>query len=507
MLDEGIGSWTDRRARVDPQKIAIRFGEETYTYGQLHDRSIRLANVLKSLGIGRGDRVAYLGKNHPSLAEALFACGKLGAVFLPLNTRLAAPEYEYILNDAEPSVLIHESDFEEILREVASSVLPSTLISIGESEHSDYETRLKVASNDAPQVRVRLDDLCMIQYTSGTTGHPKGVMLTHGNITWNSINMMIDVDFSNDEVSLLPVPMFHTAGINNLFLTTILKGGTVVIMRSWNTEHAIDLIEKHRVTLLLGVPTIFQALAESARWTTADFSSLRSLPCGAAPLPLPLIERYAERGLKFLQGYGMTESSPNATFLREDKSVEKIGSAGTPCFFSDLRIVDTSGTDVAVGERGEILLQGPNVMSGYWRQAESTRNTLSDDGWLRTGDIAEQDEHGFVFIVDRIKDLIISGGENIYPAEIEGVLLRHPAIADSAVVGVFDARWGEAGHAFVVLHPGATVTSVELHEYARSNLAGYKVPRSFQTIGTLPRNATGKIMKVILRGLADVGDD
>jgi fatty-acyl-CoA synthase len=272
-----------------------------------------------------------------------------------------------------------------------------------------------------------------------------------------------------------------------------------VIMRSWDPEEAIDLIAEHQVTMVLGVPTIFLTISQSPRWGTADFSSVRSLPCGAAPLPRSLIETYLERGMTFLQGYGMTESSPNATFLRADRSVDKLGSAGTPCFFTDLRIADLSGAELPAGHKGEVQIQGPNVMAGYWRLPEVTAETVDGEGWLRSGDVALRDNEGFVFVVDRMKDMIISGGENIYPAEVEDALYRHPGVKECAVIGVSDARWGEVGHAFVVLHGGDVVTTDELEAHMRSQLAGYKVPKSYQVVEHLPRNASGKLVKHRLR--------
>ncbi|MGC5626933.1 o-succinylbenzoate--CoA ligase [Georgenia sp. Z1344] len=502
MRDAGVGSWPARQVRATPDKTAILFEGAELSYRELHRRSVRLAHALRARGVRHGDRVAYLGPNHPALAETFFAVTMLGAVIVPLNVRLAPSEHSYVLSDSRAQVIIHDGDLRETVAALDDDLPIEHRIAVGDLPVDGAEQFEEVLAGGAEtpiDEPVTLEDVAMIQYTSGTTGHPKGVMMTHGNITWNSINMMIDIDIRTDEISLLVAPLFHTAGMNNCFLTTVLKGGTTVMMRSWEVDLAVDLIERHRVTMFLGVPTMFQVLAQSHRWAGADFSSLRTLPCGSAPLPRALIETYADRGLTFLQGYGMTESSPNATFLRADRALEKVGSAGTPCFFSDLRIVDPLGNDVRQGEKGEVILSGPNVMRGYWEMPEASAETVDADGWLRSGDVAIQDEEGFVYIVDRLKNMIISGGENIYPAEVEDALFRHPAVADCAVVGVPDERWGEVGHAYVVLVDGGSVDGEQLKDYLRDRLAAYKVPRTYEVLDRLPRNASGKVVKKDLR--------
>ena len=501
MHNNGVGSWPARRARSAPHGTAIIFEGTTYTFAQVLARSTRLAHVLRALGVGRGDRVAFLGPNHPGFAETLFASGMLGAVLVPLNTRLAAPEHEFILRDAEPAVLIWSPAAGQTIEALGEHLPVRHLITLGppKGRSRAYEDLLARAPEEAIDERVALEDLCMIQYTSGTSGRPKGVMLTHGNVTWNCINQLIDVDITTDEVNLVVAPMFHTAGMNNSFLPPFLKGGTTVMMSAWNPEEALAIIEKHRVTCLLGVPTMFQTMAQSPRWATVDLSSLRSLLCGGAPVPLALIERYRERGLTFLQGYGLTETSPNATFLRPEASTRKAGSAGTPCFFTDLRIVSGDGSDAPRGQRGEALAQGPNVTSGYWKLPEATAAAFVDGDWLRTGDAAVYDEDGYVFIVDRIKDMFISGGENVYPAEVENALYHHPALRECAVIGVPDRRWGEAGRAIVVLKDGQTATDEQLRDYLSGRLAAYKIPKSFVRTDVLPRTASGKLLKHRLR--------
>jgi fatty-acyl-CoA synthase len=497
MRNNGIGSWPARRARGAPNAAAIIHDGRIYSFADVLDRSLRLAHALRGLGVVRGDRVAYLGPNHPSCVEALFAAGMLGAVLLPLNTRLAAPEHAFILEDAEPVALIWSAACDQSVAALGGAIPVRHLITLGPASGRSlgYEELLAGACNDALDEPVSQDDLCMIQYTSGTSGRPKGVMLSHGNVTWNCINLLIDVDIATDEVNLVVAPLFHTAGMNNSFLPPFLKGGVAIMMSAWNPDEALELIERHRVTCMVGVPAMFQGMARSPRWTGADLSSIRSLMCGGAPASTALINLYRERGLLFLQGYGLTETSPNATFLRPDASSRKVGSAGTPCFFTDLRIVAADGGDAAPGEKGEALLQGPNVTSGYWRQPEATTNAFVNGDWLRSGDAGLFDQDGYVFIVDRIKDMFISGGENVYPAEVENILYQHPAIGECAVIGIADERWGEVGRAIIVMREGCTATDEELRAFMSGRLAAYKIPKSFVRTETLPRTATGKLLK------------
>jgi fatty-acyl-CoA synthase len=343
-------------------------------------------------------------------------------------------------------------------------------------------------------VTVTLDDVCMLMYTSGTTGSPKGAMLTHGNLTWNCYNVLLDLDLASDEVALVSAPLFHTAALNHTALPIFLKGGTNVLVSKFDPGTSFELIAEHGITLMFGVPAMFQQISSAPLWDAADLSSLRILHCGGAPVPEALIRRYQERGLTFVQGYGMTEASPGALMLRPADSVSKLGSAGTPHFFTDTRVGRADLTETSAGETGEVLVRGPNVMKGYWNRPDETAAAL-EGGWLHTGDAAIRDVDGFVFIVDRIKDMIISGGENVYPAEIEKVLYEHPAVLECAVVGVPDERWGEVGRAVVVLRPGATTDPSELVAFLDGRLAKYKIPKSVVTVNALAHNASGKMQR------------
>jgi fatty-acyl-CoA synthase len=519
MLNEGLGSWAARRARTSPERVAVVHEGRALTYAGLHDRVLRLAWALRGLGVRTGDRVAYLGGNHPSLLETLLACGTVGAVFVPLNTRLATPELDAIVRDCVPSLLVHGADHAGPAAELRAAGAVPRLVAVtgaegptGGAEGSPGDAGAAVSASapsyeeliaarepaplDAP---VGLGDVCMIMYTSGTTGRPKGAMLTHGNITWNCVNVLLDVDLTADEVTLVTAPMFHTAALNMTCLPTLLKGGRVVIAPRFDPDLTFDLIESERVTWMFGVPAMFNALSASPRWAGADLSSVRILEAGGAPVPDTTIATYQRRGLTFLQGYGMTETAPGVLFLGASDAVRKAGTAGRPSFFTDARVVRPDLTAADAHEPGEIVVRGPNVMLGYWGQGADTPSSHTTDGWFRTGDVAVADEEGYVRLVDRVKDMYISGGENVYPAEVENVLHEHPDVADCAVLGVPDERWGEVGRAVVVLADGAGATADDLAEHCRRHLAGYKVPASFDFTGELPRNASGKLLKHRLR--------
>ena len=506
MLNEGVGSWTARRARKTPDAPAIRYAGRTLTYAGLDDRVRRLARALRELGTGPGSRVAYLGPNHPAFLETMFAAWSAGAIFVPLNMRLAAPEVAGQLADCGAALLVYAPEQAAVVAGLRDGAGPgraaglSHLVALtrpAAGEH-DYESLLGGPPAVPADVPVSLDDPCLIMYTSGTTGRAKGATLTHGNITWNALNVVVDADFRADEVALAVAPLFHTAALNMLCLPTMLKGGTVLIEPAFDPARVLELIARYRVTSMFGVPAIYDAMAAAPGWAGADTSSLRMLLCGGAPVPDATIRRYTGRGLTFIQGYGMTETSPGALLLDAEHAMAKAGSAGVPHFFTDVRVAGPDGAEAGPGERGEILVAGPNVMRGYWGQPEATAAVLTS-GWLHSGDVGTADEDGYVSVVDRIKDVIISGGENIYPAEVENALLSHPAVADCGVIGVLDGRWGEVGRAVVVLRPGQSASEADILGFLDGRLARYKIPKSVRFAAALPRTATGKILKKQLR--------
>jgi fatty-acyl-CoA synthase len=492
MLDQGLGSWPARRARMTPAKPALVQAGRVTTYAELEHRSTRLALGLRRLGVARGDRVAFLGLNSVELVETMFAVAKLGAVFLPVNTRLAPPELRHVLEDSGARLLIWQAGFESGVDSAEVAGLGLDRVRIADDGGASLE--LLFGPDGTVDEPVGLEDLFMIQYTSGTSGRPKGVMLSHANIVWNVFNLMVDVDLGSDEVALVTAPLFHTAALNQVLFPTILKGGTALIEAKFDPDRAIDLIEQEGVTLLFGVTSMYLTLAATKRFAEADLSTLRGALSGGAPIPESLLQTWLDRGLMITQGYGLTESSPGATMLRAADGVRKLGSAGTACFFTDVRVVTPTMDPVDVGEPGEVLVSGPNVTSGYWQNPAATDDAFTE-GWLRTGDLAVVDDEGYLTIVDRLKDMYISGGENVYPAEVEQVIHSHPAIAEAAVVGVPDERWGEVGRAVVTLHEGAELTEAELLAHLEGRLARYKIPKSVVVVRELPHNASGKLLK------------
>ncbi|MBB5916557.1 fatty-acyl-CoA synthase [Nocardia transvalensis] len=489
MRNQGLGSWPARRARRTPEAIAVTGAGRSVTYAEWDRRVAHTAARLRELGVHRGDRVAYLGPNHPAYLETLFACGVLGAIFLPVNTRSTGAEIGYLLADSGARVLIHIGTHDHVLGDLdAAGVRIARLVA--------EDTGSAPPRVDEP---VGLDDPAVLMYTSGTTGRPKGVVLTHGNLTWNCVNVLIESDVATDDVALVAAPLFHAAALGMLCLPTLLKGGRVVLHEKFDPAAVLEAIEAERVTWMFGVPTMYDALAAHPGWAAADLSSLRSLNCGGGSVPHKTIRRYLDRGLRFVQGYGMTEAAPGVLLLDGEHAESKLGSAGVPSFFTDVRIVDGDGREVPPETRGEILVSGPNVMSGYWGRPDDTAAVLRE-GWFHSGDIATVDEDGYVSIVDRMKDMIVSGGENIYPAEVEHALHAHPAVDRCAVIGVPDERWGEVGKA-VVVATGTPPSAGELQEFLRGRIAAYKIPKHFVYVADLPLSGTGKILKRRLREL------
>jgi fatty-acyl-CoA synthase len=485
----GLGSWPARRAAMSPGRDALIFGDQVVTYARLFERVTRLAARLRSRGVRPGDRVAYLGPNHPAFVETMFATHLLGGIFVPLNFRLAGPEVDYMLRHSGAVALVHAPG-------CAFSVRPGTVVTVGDA----YEEWLDGAGEPAPiDVPVGVDDPALILYTSGTTGRPKGATLTHANVFWNCYNLLVGVDVAADERPLIGAPLFHVAALNQCLLPTFLKGGCSVLMPSWDVDQAFELIARHRVTWMFGVSAMFAGLAQSPRWPTADLSSLRSVMSGGAAVPESLILAYQERGLTFCQGYGMTETAPGATFLEARESRTHVGSAGLPVFFAGVRCVRADLSDAPPGETGEVLIRGPNVTPGYWNDAEATKEAFAADGWFRSGDVARIDAAGHLHIVDRLKDMYISGGENVYPAEVESVIFEHPDVSEAAVVGVPDPKWGEVGRAFVVPIPGAALDTDSVRAFLASRLAKYKIPVHVDVVPELPRTGSGKVRKTELR--------
>lgn len=504
MQNAGLGGWPARRAAMSPAKTAFVFDGQETTYGEFYGRTTMLASRLAAAGVTAGDRVAFFGPNHPAFVETMFATHMLGGVFVPLNFRLAAPEVDYMLRDSGAAVLVYGPQCAPVVRilEERSALRMVVALTAPADGEQDYASWLATGEVTGIEVPVGLDEVALILYTSGTTGRPKGATLTHANLVWNTFNLMIGVDVTGDEVTLISAPLSHVAALDQMLLPTFIKGATSVIMPKWDVDECYDLIERHGVTWMFGVTTMFAAFAQSPRWSRADLSSLRNLMSGGAAIPASLIRTYQDRGLVFCQGYGLTETAPGATFLEASESIRKVGSAGVPVFFTNVRVVRPDLTDVAAGEPGEILIQGPNVTPGYWNNPEGTDAAFTGEGWFRSGDIGTLDSDGHLYIVDRVKDMYVSGGENVYPAEVESAIFEHPAVAEAAIVGVPDQKWGEVGRAFVIRRPGTTLTAEELRAHLQGRLAKYKVPVHYEFVDTLPRTGSGKVQKSALRNQA-----
>jgi fatty-acyl-CoA synthase len=493
--------WIAHFSRRTPDKVAVvdLFSERRFTYAQFDARISRLAAHLRDrLTIARGDRVAVLALNTTDTLEVQFACGRLGAVFLPLNTRLTVPELQFIVGDAAPKVMVHDTDLAEIARTVAKLCNVESALALGPG--GSYESAIVAAKPLASCEDLTLNDISTIMYTSGTTGQPKGAIITHGMTFWNCVNLGGPAYISPSSVLLTVLPLFHTGGLNCYTNPVLHAGGTVLIMRAFDPGLTLKLISDpvQGINVFFGVPSIYQFMAQHPSFETADFSRLIIGGVGGAPMPVPLLNVFEAHGVALQQGYGMTETSPAVLALDREDAVRKAGSSGKPVLHTEVRIVRPDGTDAAVGELGELWVKGPNVTPGYWNRPEANRTSFTD-GWLHTGDATRIDEDGFYYIIDRWKDMYISGGENVYPAEVENVLHQITAIAEAAVIGVPDPQWGEVGMAIVALKPGQSLSEAQILKHCAANLARFKCPRLIRFVDALPRNATGKIHKPTLR--------
>jgi fatty-acyl-CoA synthase len=455
------------RARLAPKRVAIEAGGREWTYAELDARSDELARSLEP-----GSRVSTLTGSSAEHVALLFACAKAGAILHPISWRLAPAEIAYQVDDAEPAVFLAEDEH----RPLAEAALELAAV------RPALELPRRAATTRAPEP----DDPLLLIYTSGTTGKPKGALLTHANCFWTNLSFDLATGLSADDVVLQVLPQFHCGGWNVQPLLAWWKGARVVIERGFNAARALELIEQRRVTTMMGVPANYLFMAQEPAFAATDLSSLRLAVVGGARMPVPLLDNWAERGVEIVQGYGLTEAAPNVLCLPPEDARRKAGSAGRPYPYVECRL----------SEEGELLVRGPNVFPGYWRNPEATAAAFRD-GWLKTGDLAERDDEGDYWIRGRLKELVVSGGENVYPAEIEAVLADHPGVVEAAVIGVPDERWGEVCAAFVVLR--APVGDDELAEHCRTRLARFKVPKSFHVVDELPRNSLGKVVKSELR--------
>jgi fatty-acyl-CoA synthase len=500
MTDRGIGSWIERRAGISPDRPALIFGDASFSYGKLAGRVRRLSNALRTLRVQKGDRVTWFGPNHPAFIESLFAASKLGAVLSPVNHQLDPETIAWVLEDSSPRVAIVEGSVADLL---PPSAIEKVVVGPGESEAQGYEYLLEASSDEPFEGDVGLDDLCMLPFTSGTTGKPKGVMLTHGNLTWNIVNFLSSTDFLTDDVTIAIAPFFRVGGTGVNVLPVLFKGGAVVIPKNIRPDEILRLIERHRVTIGFGNPDLLDALTRAPSWFTVDLSSVRVFLSGGAPVPERLIRTYFERGITFLQGYGLSEAAPLVLVLDQESAFAKVGSAGKPPLLVEVRIVRPDGSDCASNETGELLVRGPNVMAGYWNAPEATREVILDDGWLRTGDAARRDVDGYIEIVDRIRDAYVSSGEVVYPGDIERVLIQHPAVADAGVIGLLTSTGRAIGQAYVVLSQNEQTDERSLLDFCGERLAPTFIPESITFLEGLPRNSVGKLLRQELMAIAE----
>ncbi|KAA0547691.1 long-chain fatty acid--CoA ligase [Bacillus sp. BGMRC 2118] len=479
--------WVEKRSQLTPDKVAIIDGENNnqYTYKELANRAHSFATYLKSKGVTKGDRVALLCPNDICYFDFLFACMKIGAIFVPINWRLSQVEIQAIHEDCTPSLIGYHSRFANLLP-------PADKIIQVDCEH--YESIFNNNYTALMDSTLTENDPLTIIYTGGTTGKSKGVVLTHSNIGWNAINTIVSWSLTESDITLTYLPLFHTGGLNALTLPILLMGGTVLIARDFNPEYTIDLIEKEKCTILLMVPTMYHLITLSKSFQHAKFESMRTFLSGGAPCPLTIYEAFMEKGIDFKEGYGLTEAGPNNFYIDPKLSMKKKGSIGMPMMFNKAKIMKHDGTLAKVNEVGELLLFGNHVFDHYWNNPEATRKAIKN-GWLHTGDLARYDEDGYYYIVGRKKEMIITGGENVYPLEVEQCIQNHASVAEVAVVGLPHEKWGEVVTAFVSLYPGHTATEQELKNICLQELGSYKVPKYFWIIEELPKTHVGKIDK------------
>lgn len=499
-----VGEWIVKQNVVFPNKTAILFEERKITYNELNNRVNCLANALIANGIHKGDRVAALLYNCPEFLEIYFALAKIGAIFVPLNFRLAGQEIKYMLTDSESNFLIFDESFSEMI----DSIHPNLSIDLknytvlGNSRLTwvkSYEEFIVEFPDREPAVteEVRLEDPQMIMYTSGTTGIPKGALLSHHKTFYNTFNAVLYFNMTSKDIMLVVMPLFHSGGLNISLIPILYVGGTAVIQKSFDPEQTLSLLEKHRVTMSMMVPTMLNFMIKQGSMDRYNLSSLRTLLSGGEPISISLLKAYQGRNIPIRQVFGQTETSIQL-WLSEEDAIKKTGSVGKPVFHSDVQVVNRSGKKVVPGEVGEIVLKGPTQMLGYWKDPKLTAETIKD-GWLHTGDLATVDEEGFVYMIDREKDMYISGGENVYPAEIEKVYGSNPQILEAAVIGVPDEKWGEVGKALIVLKEGEKMTEEDAIEFLRGKLAKYKIPKYIEFTSEFPKTGSGKIKKSELR--------
>ncbi|MEZ4934341.1 MAG: AMP-binding protein [Saprospiraceae bacterium] len=487
--------WAAKWAIYSPDKIAFKEHAtgRTLTYSELNKLANKLAFYFtEEHKIGKGDRIAVLAENCLEYIVLFSVAQKTGCILVPLNYRLAPSEISYLLNDSTPSIIIFQSDFSDKIKNDESKLLPlNGLFDI----YNNHDKIIK--ERNFPVTIVEENAPLFILYTSGTTGFPKGAIYSHKMLFWNSINTAMSLVVNAESRTVNCMPPFHTGGWNVLLTPFFHHGGYTCIMKNFDAKTVLNLLEKEKPTIFMGVPTMLKMIADEPAFANTDLSSLLYILVGGEPMPIPLIEKWHSKKVYIRQGYGMTEVGPNLTSLHQNDAVRKKGSIGRPNFYVDIKIIRENGQENQIGEPGELLLKGPMVTPGYWKNKNATDLAIIDE-WFYSGDVAVMDEEGYLYIVDRKKNMFISGGENVFPAEVERIIRTHENVSEVAIISVPDERWGEVGKAFIVCHDSESFMEEEIQSYCRKNMASYKIPKYFQLINELPKNDTGKINRAIL---------
>lgn len=494
-----IGLSLAHRAILNPDREALVCEDVRFTWSEYNARTNRFCHAARRLGIGNGDRVGLLALNEPEYLYMFYGLGKIGAILVPVNYRLAGPEMQYILSDSDVKAFVFGPEYVDIVDSFRHDIPAEHFIALMDDPPewaSSYRVLTEAEPEDEPEIGGGDDDVLTILYTSGTTGRPKGAMLTHNNYFFSATNLIATLG-DLGQTALLVLPLFHIGGIGNVPLSPQ-TGIRSVMLKSLDPKRMLELIQEEKVNVFGSVPTLLQILKMVPDFEKYDWSSVQKVFVYAAPLPVSLLNEYAEAGIEVRNLYGMTESCGSGTVIDGENSLVKAGSCGLPEFLAEVKVVDDNGDELGPEETGEVVMRADFVMKGYWNNPEATAQTIKD-GWLYTGDIARRDPDGFFYIMDRKKDMIISGGENIYPAEIEDLLFGHPKVADVGVIGYPDKMWGEAVKAIVVLVPGEELAEDELIDWCKGKIGKFKIPKKIEFVEALPRTPTGKILKRVLR--------
>ncbi len=499
-----LGDWTTQWSELFPDEPCLKYGDLVLTKFEFNQRVNQTANAFLELGIRKGDRVALLMANTNVYLEILFAMAKIGGILVALNFRLSPDELDYIINNAEPDAMVYSPEFLPTI-DALRDKLPTVKNYFCEMEGGAdgdplFEPWIADKSDQEPDCgeEIVIEDALFIMYTSGTTGLPKGAVISQQNALFNTINLVMNITMTKSDTNVICAPLFHVAALTISALPQFYTGALAVIQRSFDPVEFLKLVEANKATWAMGVPVMWQFVAAMPEFQTTDISSLKLLASGGSVTPKSLIETYLEKGVPVTTGFGMTETAGVASSLNIDNCMERIGSSGKPLFHTRIKIVDMNGNPVKRGEIGEILMQGPNIMKEYWRMPEATAETIID-GWLHSGDIGYLDDESFLYVKDRKKDMYKSGGENVYPAQVEEVIFAMPGVNDVAVIGIPDDRWQEVGLALVAKVPDVALSEDEVISYCRENLAGYKCPKKVIFVDQLPRTLTGKLLKKDLR--------